>query len=317
MDKSKDLESISKEKRKIYFLLIHFSTVFLCIYTPYRCLESIQSSLNFEGGLGVFSLGILQGANTLSCVLIGAPFVYHFQPKWSLFLSFFSHTVFILANCSPSWITMIPSSVWVGIMSGPIWVSQGTYLTLLAQKYSELTGESLMQVLPKFSAIFHLFWGASSPIGNLIASIIFSMETKADDVSDVYEISSNESLSLNMTSPDDGSDICGANHCPFLSEHLDVLHRPSKSLVYALMACFLVFNILGLVLSGFLTPLSTPRNSSASQKLVQTVKLVRDPNLLLMLPSFLLVGILPSMFYGSYAQVRGEVRKEDVYIFKL
>ena len=303
MDKSEDSLSNSKakEKRKVYLSLIHISTVFLCIYTPYRCLESMQSSLNYEEGLGVFSLGILQGSNTISCMFLAAPFVYKLKPKWSLFISFFSHLFFILANCAPSWLTMIPTSVWSGLVSGPIWVSQGTYITLLAQKYSDLSGENLLHVLPKFSAVFHLFWGASSPLGNLLASIIFSLDGDVIHASNVTGV--NDSLEVNVTSPTVSSEICGASHCPFLSEHLEVLHRPSEELVYALMASFLVFNVLGLILCFFLTPMSTPRDGSAAGKLLQSVKLLKQPKLLLMLPSFLLVGILPSMFYGSYAQV--------------
>ena len=325
----------AKERRDIRRSLLHLSFVFFLIYTPYRCLECIQSSLNFEEGLGALSIGILQGGNFVSCLLIGAPFVYTFGPKWSLFVSFFAHTLFIVANYFPTWATMLPSSVLVGVMSAIIWISQGTYVTILAQRYADCSKQDLMLILSKFSAVFHLFWGASSPVGNLLASLILGY-TRDDDLNDCHDVNgelfrvSNDSqgymtlaprtydandteltrTSANLTDChhpveiERNTDVCGANHCPYMSEHLEALEKPNKQLVYLLMSAFLLFNLLGVVLCAFIKPLETARNSTATKKLVKTVKLMKKPNLLLMMVPFVLVGMLPGVFYGNFAQVQ-------------
>ena len=320
------------ERSKIRRSLLHLSFVFFLIYTPYRCLECIQSSLNFEDGLGAMSIGVLQGGNFISCLLIGAPFVYKFGPKRSMFISFFSHTLFILANFHPTWITLMPSSILVGIMSAIIWVAQGTYVTLLAQRYADCSKQSITVILSKFSAVFHLFWGASSPVGNLLASIVLGFtkpeapvdcippqiiinNTSSYDAFDGHTVNSSN-IYLNIThnatvlpecvhdNPPNPDEVCGVNHCPFMEEHLEVLEKPSEWLVYVLMSTFLVFNILGIVACAFIENVTTQRNSSAKEKLVQTIQLVRRPTLLLMMAPFMLVGILPGIFYGNFAQVR-------------
>ena len=329
MDTKNDLDAA--ERRKIRRSLFHLSFVFFLIYTPYRCLECIQSSLNFEEGLGALSIGVLQGGNFISCLFIGAPFVYKFGPKRSMFISFFSHTLFIIANFHPTWITMMPSSILVGVMSAIIWVAQGTYVTLLAQRYADCSKQGLTIILSKFSAVFHLFWGASSPVGNLLASVVLGF-TKPDstpkcvqndnthnDTFDYNVLSSNSFNSSRFHSniTNNGSiiskcvydsspnpdEVCGVNHCPYMEEHLEVLEKPNEVLIYILMSTFLVFNIIGIIACAFIENVNSQRNSSAKEKLIQTIKLVRKPNLLLMMAPFTLVGMLPGIFYGNFAQV--------------
>lgn len=49
---------------------------------------------------------------------------------------------------------MITASVIVGIAAGPLWAAQGSYFTLSAPRYAELTGNTEEATVTKFFGIF-------------------------------------------------------------------------------------------------------------------------------------------------------------------
>ena len=314
------MKIFGKEGCSYVLAQVHISCVLLLILTAYKCLESIQSSLNFEDGLGTISISLVYAFYFCSSLLVGGPVVYLLKPKWSVFVSLFPYTVFIIANIWPSWLTMVPSSILLGLADGPFWIAQGTYMSVLASRYAEATGEDLNQVVAIFSGIFHIFYGASSPIGNFISSFVLSFH-QPGRISE--RCISNESGLQNFINvnasyvhlPNNNFNcsrkekeafnfgICGPNHCPYKEEHIEILEKPNQTLIYILMGILLSFNLLGIILTAFLKSIPSTEQSGVKQRVMSTPLLINDPNLLLLIIPFSLIGIVPGTFYASFAQV--------------
>ena len=313
------MKLLAEEGRSYIFTQIHLSCVFLLVFIAYKSLENIQSSLNFEDGLGTISISLLYASYFLSSLLIGAPVVYLIKPKWSIFIALFSHTLFIVANIWPMWVTMAPASIILGLAAGPYWIGQGTYLTVLSSRYSKATGEDLSLVTAKFSGIFHAIWGASSSLGNFMSSFVLSYHHPTMDQNNCpsnatelvrYNYNNishgNTSISSNCSEYETvpkNLDVCGPNHCPYMEEHTSVLQKPSSSLIYMLMGIFLGFNLLGICLALFLKSIPPTEQSSIKERVKSTFFLIKDPNLLLLIIPICFVGIIPGTFYGSFTQV--------------
>ena len=303
------MKVLAKEGRSYILGQVHVSVVFLLIFTAYKSLESIQSSLNFEKGLGTISISLVYAGFFTSSLIIGAPVVYLLKPKWSLFFTLFSHTIFIIANIWPLWATMIPASIFLGLAAGPYWIAQGTYMTVLASRYSVATGEELDHVMAKFSGIFHVLWGASGPIGNFFTSFVLNLQHSSEENGNCTHHESdfqmNQSAILNCSSGGVSShlEVCGPSHCPYMEEHISVLQKPSQKLLYILMGIFLGFNILGICLSACLKSIPSTKQASLKERVSSTIFLIKDSRLLLLIVPISLIGIIPATFYASFAQV--------------
>ncbi|XP_078575853.1 protein unc-93 homolog A-like [Branchiostoma floridae x Branchiostoma japonicum] len=163
--------------KRIWKNLLVLSSAFLLNFTAFRGLQNLQSTLNSEAGLGVVSLSCVYASMVLSCMY--APFFIHKvgSCKWTIVVCFFGHVLYTGSNFYPSWYTLMPSSVLLGAISGPLWTAQNTYLTSSAQEYAE-QHESPEGDIAKFNGIFYLLNDLSGIIGNLISSLVFSARTQ-------------------------------------------------------------------------------------------------------------------------------------------
>ena len=316
------MKLLIKEGRSYLFTQVHVSVIFLLIQTAFKSLENIQSSLNFEEGLGTISISLAYGCLFLSSVFIGAPLVFLIKPKWSVFLGLFSNSAFTVANIWPLWTTMIPASIVLGLLAGPFWIGQGTYMTVLATRYAEATGEDLSRVMTLFSSIFHVCFGISGPLGNFISS--FVLNTQHASQGSCLEDQTKTSISINSTtfnmmnfseigncSEDEivalDFGVCGPNHCPYMETHISILQKPSQSLIYILMGTLLCFDLVAIIMGAFLKSIPTTKQTGVKQRIISTLLLVKDPNLLLLIFPIFLIGIIPGTFYATFAQVSSHI----------
>ena len=151
-----------------YKAVIHLASMFLFIFTSYRSLEVIQSSLNVEEGLGTLSLSVLYSAYGISCVSIGPIIVSVVKPKWALFVGCVGHILYIFINIWPMWITFICSSVLLGLISPLMWITQGIFITNLALSHTQQNECSFEDILSRFVSIFNAIFGLTDLLGNLV-----------------------------------------------------------------------------------------------------------------------------------------------------
>ncbi|KAF6116884.1 unc-93-like protein A [Phyllostomus discolor] len=146
---------------------------FLLLFTAYGGLQSLQSSLYSEEGLGVAVLSTLYGAMLLSSMFLPPLLIRTLGCKWTIVASMSCYVTFSLGNFYASWYTLVPTSVLLGLGAAPLWSAQGTYLTTVGNAYAEKAGQAGRDVVSRYFGIFFLVFQSSGVWGNLISSLVF------------------------------------------------------------------------------------------------------------------------------------------------
>ncbi|XP_045632168.1 protein unc-93 homolog A isoform X4 [Ursus americanus] len=146
---------------------------FLLLFTAYGGLQSLQSSLYSEEGLGVTALSTLYGGVLLSSMFLPPLLIKKFGCKWTIVISMCCYVAFSLGNFYASWYTLIPTSILLGLGAAPLWSAQCTYLTIMGNTQAEKVGKVGRDVVNRYFGIFFLIFQSSGVWGNLISSLVF------------------------------------------------------------------------------------------------------------------------------------------------
>ncbi|KAL5016513.1 hypothetical protein ScPMuIL_006102 [Solemya velum] len=261
------------------------SLSFMMIYTSYSAIQNLQSSLNQEAGLGVSSLGCMYASVIISGFF--TPFMMRFVgPKTAMICAWVAHCIYTASNFYPTWGTLVPASVLLGILGAPLWTAQGLYITANSIAYAEIHHETTHAVLSRSNAFFFTCFESTQITGNLISSLVLHRSDYATNTTDSVK-------------------ICGADDCPMFANGTR-LDEPEKSVVYTLLGIFLVFNILGLVITAvFLPPLmiTTSRNSKNFKKSLKSCfSALGDWKLVLLIPFFTMQTMNQAIFLTEYTK---------------
>lgn len=170
-------------------------------------LRNLQSSLNSEAGLGVFSLAAVFAAFMIGS--LASPFlVKRFPPKYCLCLATAGHLPYLLANYYPTFYTMILSSALMGFSGAVIWNAICTYITEIGIHESALKNKKVGDVLSRYFGIFFLILQFSVVIGNLISSIVLSSTFAGNEESSEGNTTDVIFLNKTVTVPH-----CGVHEC--------------------------------------------------------------------------------------------------------
>jgi hypothetical protein len=90
--------------------------------------------------------------------------------KWAVAVSFIAYMPYIGAQFYPTFYTMIPAGLLVGLGGGPLWCGKCTYLSVVSDIYSELTNVPADTVVVRFFGIFFMIFQLAQVWGNLISS---------------------------------------------------------------------------------------------------------------------------------------------------
>lgn len=160
------------ERKNLKNLLI-LSTSITFLYVAVFGLRNLQSSINSENGLGVFSLASLSAAFLFGSLV--SPFVVRrYRPKLCLSWSCFGHLIYVIANYYPNFYVIIPASVIHGLSSALLWNALCTYITEIGLDECFVKGKMSSSVLSRYFGIFFLMLQLSMVLGNLISSLILS-----------------------------------------------------------------------------------------------------------------------------------------------
>ena len=117
----------------------------MLLFTAFNGLQSLQSSLHTEEGLGLAYISVLYARLAITGLLGVAPFIISkIGYKWS--------------SVDATWYTMIPAAILVGLGAGPLWVAKAAYLTVTATNVAS-QGEEDMEVITHryFGVFFFMF----------------------------------------------------------------------------------------------------------------------------------------------------------------
>ncbi|XP_072033734.1 protein unc-93 homolog A-like [Amphiura filiformis] len=283
-------------KKKILRNLIIVSAAFFLLFTAFQGLSNLQSSINCDHGLGVASLATIFGTITFSALFVPSFVIKHISIKWTLVTSMCCYTIYYASNFYPTWYTLIPPSVLLGLSGAPLWAAQSTYLTTVGIKYSLMTKETRDVVVSRFFGIFFLFFQASQVLGNLISSLVFSHKQDADETTQ----SSFECGSIMAMTCQSGDS--GYGNTTSICEET----KPPKDLTNIVIALYTGCGACSALLIVFcLDPIkqSTKNKNRDTMELVgATLGLMMDRRVMLLIPLTIFNGLEQAYVQGDFTK---------------
>ncbi|CAL8144817.1 unnamed protein product [Orchesella dallaii] len=298
-----------EESRRMLKNVLLTSFAFTFLFTAFQSMASLQSSLN-SGGLGTYSLSVIYASLVLSSMFLPTYLIQKFTVKWTLVAAVFGYSAYIAAQFQPSYATLIPGAIIVGICAAPLWSAKCTYLTHIGHEYAKITGvENSEPIIVRFFGIFFLFFQSSAIWGHLISSVVLSTDAR--------------------TCVNDIDSQCGVNFCPdtkFCDANINATSGGNEiqpvtryTLAGIYLACSLAAAV---ILALFLDPLTRygekERTGSSSKLegkdlLVATFKHMTKPYQILMIPltiwSGMEQGFLGADFTNGYVNCAWGIEK--------
>ncbi|XP_006822797.1 protein unc-93 homolog A-like [Saccoglossus kowalevskii] len=215
--------------KTIWKNVLAISVAFMLSYTAFQSIQNLESSLISEQNLGTSSLSCVYGVFILSCN--AAPFIIHnIGTKWTIVLGLIGNVIFTTVHFHPHHYTLIPTSIMLGILAGPLWSAQCTHLITCAVRYASMTNETIDVVISQFTGIFYMMYGMTQIFGNVISAAILDQQ---------HPIESNETIYLERT--------CGAYDSGI--NDIDSTVLPSQHSQNILFAVYVVFGLVAVLVT--------------------------------------------------------------------
>ncbi|XP_060686987.1 protein unc-93 homolog A [Hemiscyllium ocellatum] len=151
---------------------------FLLLFTAFGGLQSIQSSLNSDQGLGLASLSVIYAALILSSMFLPPLMIKYLGCKWTIVISMCCYVAFSIGNFYPSWYTLIPTAIILGTGGAPLWSAKCAYLTICGYQYAKKFNKIGENIVNHYFGIFFLVFQSSAVWGNLLSSLIFQYSSR-------------------------------------------------------------------------------------------------------------------------------------------
>ncbi|XP_069370988.1 protein unc-93 homolog A-like isoform X2 [Paralichthys olivaceus] len=268
------------------------SVGFLFLFTAYGGLQSLQSSLNAEAGMGVASLSVIYASIIVSSMFLPPIMIKNLGCKWTIVVGMVCYVSYSLGNLYPGWYTLMPTSVILGLGGSPLWSAKCTYLTISGNAQAAKEGRKGPDMINQYFGIFFFIFQSSAVWGNLMSSLIFGQD-------------------LNITNiPEEQLIYCGAASCDFNSTSGSVPTRPAQKLVWTLLGCYIGVGVVAiLIISVFLDNIDQEQASEFrgsrepfSRTFLATFRLLKDRRLLMLIPLTMYSGFEQSFLAGEYTK---------------
>ncbi|ELW69059.1 Protein unc-93 like protein A [Tupaia chinensis] len=286
---------------------------FLLLFTAYGGLQSLQSSLYSEEGLGVTALSTLYGSVLLSSMFLPPILIARLGCKWTIAGSMCGYVAFSLGNFYASWYTLIPTSILLGLSAAPLWSAQCTYLTVLGNRHAGRAGQQAKDVVNQYFGIFFLIFQSSGVWGNLISALVFGQSpSRVPTPMGPFAVTS-RLLCLHRDHPGGGAPVLRGQRLPDgLRGHpvaTNSTHRPSQELIFTLLGIYTGSGVLAvLLIAVFLEPLHSVQQQSDRKRLafwstlLATFRLLKDRRLQLLVLLPLYSGLQQGFLSGEYTR---------------
>ncbi|XP_069463946.1 protein unc-93 homolog A-like [Ambystoma mexicanum] len=264
---------------------------FLLLFTAFGGLQSLQSSLNSDEGLGVASLSVVYAALIVSSMFVPPILIKKLGCKWTITVSMCCYVAYSLGNFYASWYTLIPTSVIMGLGGAPLWAAKCTYLTVSGNNYAAKVGKVGKDIVNQYFGIFFLLFQSSGVWGNLISSLIFGQNPTGGP------------QDVNYTS-------CGAIDCPSVTVASGNSTRPTDTLIYTLLGIYTGSGVLAVALIAiFLDQIDVEDAKSKEEReqpiwttVLATFRQLRDKRQLLLIPLTMYSGFEQGFLAGDYTK---------------
>ncbi|CAH0398236.1 unnamed protein product [Chilo suppressalis] len=296
---SKEEKQVSEEfhPRETWRILknvVIISIAFMVQFTAYSGAANLQSSINAEAGLGTASLAAVYAGLIFSNVFLPAVVIKWFGTKWAISISFVTYMPYIAAQLYPTFYTLIPAGLIVGLGGGPLWCAKCTYLSVVSEAYSRISKVSPEKLLVRFLGLFFMIFQMNQVWGNLISSLVLSSGNNTAAVT-----------ALNATMI---PELCGANFLPSADAAEALQQQPLSKI--RIMTCIYLACMAGAALIVGIGVDSMKRYDSVRTGketglsgfalLAVTVKLLVEPNQLMLVIINIFVGYQQAFFGADF-----------------
>ena len=212
------------------------------------------------------------------------------------------YVLYFLSNLQPSLAVLLPASVLLGLVTGPLWSAQATYLTTLAIRHAGASGQLRDSVISLFNGVFCGFLQTSQVWGNLLSAGILS--------------SDNVTVHLNEINKSHLRSVCGSKDCAAhdyfpdasLPHHIPPVDPETRALLLGSQAgcALLALGLIVIFLDKNAINVSLEKTSvslSSQQLLLATVRILKDSRLLALSPLVLFSGLEQGFVLGDYTKV--------------
>lgn len=154
--------------RWAYGNLYSTSISFMLVFSAFVGIQNLQASLNAT--LGIVSLSLTY----VFYFIIGfftPAMVRLLTTKYALLFGYACHLIYILTNYYPEYFTLVPSSILLGIGSGPLWAGLSTHLATTAITLAPHVTDSIDLLISRFTGIFFFIFQLTQILGNSISSL--------------------------------------------------------------------------------------------------------------------------------------------------
>ncbi|KAL6096146.1 unc93a [Pungitius sinensis] len=268
------------------------SVGFLSLFTAYGGLQSLQSSLNAEDGMGVASLSVIYASIIVSSMFLPPIMIKNLGCKWTIVAGMACYVSYSFGNLYPGWYTLIPTSVILGLGGSPLWSAKCTYLTIAGNLQGAKEGKKGADVINHYFGIFFFIFQSSAVWGNLMSSLIFQQDTNIANI------------------PEEQLQTCGAANCGLNISLNGTTTRPAQNLVEILVGCYIGVGLLAmLIVAVFLDNVDREQSSQFRgnrepfcQTFLATFRLLKDWRLLTLIPLTMYSGFEQSFLSGEYTK---------------
>lgn len=265
---------------------------FLLLFTAYGGLQSLQSSLHSEHGLGVASLSVVYAALIVSSMFLPPILIKKLGCKWTIVGAMCCYITFSLGNFYASWYTLIPTSMILGLGGAPLWSAKCTYLTIAGNSNAQKTGKNGKDVINQYFGIFFLIFQSSGVWGNLISSLVFGQTPEKATISEA-ELA-----------------CCGAYDCTNSTDNPEIPKGPSKTLIYTLLGIYTGSGVLAVLLIVFFLDQIETNTEEEKEKREQTFWMtflatfrhLKDKRQCLLIPLTMYSGFEQGFLAGDYTK---------------
>ena len=208
-DQGPRLQYLKKLRIHTYGSVISLALSFMCFYTSFLSLKSLQSTVHSSwNGIGVTSLSCIYAAGVLSC-LVAPAIINIFGYKYTMSSSMLLFLVYIGCNMLPeeNLYFLIPASLLIGCSLGMLWTSACAFITCSVSFYAcAIKSSKFEELLCKFNGIFYTVFSMAHFWAHLISGAVLNARRKLPSqtlrsVSTISSLSS-EALANDSTSED-------------------------------------------------------------------------------------------------------------------
>lgn len=177
--------------------LVVLSVSFILIFSSFRGVQNLQSSLNAQDQLGIIAMSCVHGAMVLTC-LLSPIWTSIFTAKWTMGLGSLCFLLWFGANFYPTFYTLIPASVIAGFGHGLLWTAETSYILQLSFDSIRKGRHYQEHKIFRYHAVFLACFQTTHIWGNLISSLLFGQQSQVVQYRSRQE--EEAALTNNMTS---------------------------------------------------------------------------------------------------------------------